>query len=93
MATATASSFNSAIGGLKQRGNNDAQFQKAMNDRMTMLKYDAPSALKGKVDDKEAQMGGTMGGLRVLPILVILLLKLKRPIIKSKLLPTPLYLR
>ena len=64
MATATASSFNSAIGGLKQRGNNDAQFQKAMNDRMTMLKYDAPSALKGKVDDKEAQMGGTMGGFK-----------------------------
>ena len=64
MATATASSFNSAIGSLKQRGNNDAQFQKAMNDRMTMLKYDAPSALKGKVDDKEAQMGGTMGGFK-----------------------------
>ena len=64
MATATASSFNSAIGGLRQRGNNDAQFQKAMNDRMTMLKYDAPSALEGKVADKEAQMGGTMGGFK-----------------------------
>tara|TARA_R110002072_G_scaffold165892_2_gene319133 strand:- start:21076 stop:22614 length:1539 start_codon:yes stop_codon:yes gene_type:complete len=61
MATSNASSFNSSIGGLRSRSNNDAQFQKAMSDRMAMLKFDAPSALQAQTGQTQAKLGSIQG--------------------------------
>lgn len=55
MSLATASNFNASIGGLRTRGNQDDEFNKAMKDRLTMLQYQAPSELKAQAGQIQAQ--------------------------------------
>jgi len=66
MATSTASNFNLSIGGLRQRGNADDQFNKAINDRLTMLKFDAPDAGEAKTAQTEVKGGAVAGALKTI---------------------------
>ena len=64
MATSTASQFNQSIGSLRGRSNSDNQFQKAMSDRMAMIKFDAPSAGQATINQIQAKLGSTMGAFK-----------------------------
>tara|TARA_R110002072_G_scaffold24198_6_gene82653 strand:- start:1414 stop:2886 length:1473 start_codon:yes stop_codon:yes gene_type:complete len=64
MATSNASSFNENIGGLRGRSNSDAQFAKAMNDRMAMIKFDAPSDNQARISQVQSKLGSTMGAFK-----------------------------
>jgi hypothetical protein len=55
MSLATASNFNASIGGLRTRGNQDDEFNKAMKDRLTMLQYQSPSELKAQAGQIQAK--------------------------------------
>ena len=64
MATSTADNFNASVGQLRGRSNANDQFNKAMSDRMAMLKFDAPSALVAKNNQIQAKLGITQGSLK-----------------------------
>lgn len=64
MATASASDFNASIGSLRGRSNNDANFAKAMSDRMAMIKFDAPSDNQARINQIQSKLGSTTGALK-----------------------------
>lgn len=64
MATSTASNFNASIGSLRERSNTDANFKKGMDDRLAMIKFDAPQAITAQATQVEAKLGATMGAFK-----------------------------
>ena len=64
MATSSASNFNESIGSLRERSNTDANFKKGMNDRLAMIKFDAPQAITAQATQVEAKLGATMGAFK-----------------------------
>ena len=64
MTTSTASSFNMNIGGLRERGNSNEQFNKAMSDRLAMLKFEAPSDNEAKINQELVKGVSAGAGLK-----------------------------
>lgn len=64
MATSSASNFNESIGSLRERSNTDANFKKGMNDRLAMIKFDAPQKITAQATQVEAKLGATMGAFK-----------------------------
>ena len=66
MSLGGASSYNMSIGTLRNRSNNDDQFNKAISDRLNMLKFDAPDAGEAKTAQTEVKGAETTGALKAI---------------------------